>query len=170
MTQTITDTAFQTQRLFLRGFRPGDAPALVTALDDHEMCHGLTVVPYPYTLDDAHWFINEGAGEALAVCRNDGALIGAMGLGKTFGYWIAKPYWGQGYATEAAKPVLDSHFSTSDAPVQSSYVDDNLGSARVLEKLGFEITGDAVLSIRSRGQDVPGKAVSLTKTRWENVH
>lgn len=162
-------TELETMRLILRDFQPKDAPAIVACLNDMDMCRGLTVVSCPYTLADAEWYIAKGSQDALAVCTRDGTLIGAMGLGKQLGYWIAKPQWARGYASEAATAVLARHFAKSDAPVSSGYVDDNFGSARVLEKLGFEIVGDKPLFIRSRGKEVPGKAVSLSKTRWEAV-
>ena len=164
-------TAFhlETSRLGLRPFAPHDAPAIVDALNDAEMCRGLTVVPFPNHLEDAHWFINEGSTDAMAVCLQDGSLIGAVGLGNTLGYWIAKPHWSNGYATEAAKPLLSQHFSQTDKPVSSNYVDDNHGSATVLAKLRFEITGDTMLPIKSRNGTFPAKEVLLSKTRWEQI-
>jgi RimJ/RimL family protein N-acetyltransferase len=89
-------------------------------------------------------------------------------VGKQLGYWVGKPYWGQGFATEAATAVLDRYFTDHDEDVQSGYVDDNAASAAVLAKLGFEITGDRMLHIRSRGAEVPAKSVSLSKARWRS--
>jgi len=162
-----TAPVFKTKQLHLRPFIADDAPAIVAALNDAQMCRGLTVVPFPYHTSDAEWFIRDGSSDALAVCLHDGTLIGAIGLGKTLGYWIAKDYWGQGFATEAAKPLLAQHFRESDAPVKSSYVNDNHGSAKVLAKLGFEITSATMLPIRSRNIDVPAQSVSLSRARWE---
>ncbi len=158
-----------TERLQLRPFETNDAAAIVSALNDPEMCQGLTVVPCPYTLADADWFIEHGTQNTLAVTVKDGTLVGAVGLGIQLGYWIAKAYWGKGYATEAARPLLTAHFAQSDEPVLSGYVDDNARSAAVLQKLGFEYAGDQMLHIRSRNRDVPGVSVKLTKDRWEAV-
>ena len=169
MTHHTAASVFETDRLNLRPFVSTDAPSIVASLNDAEMCYGLTVVPFPYHLDDANWFINEGSKDALAVVLCDGSLIGAVGLGNTLGYWIAKQHWGNGFATEAATPLLAQHFSQSNAPVVSSYVDDNHGSASVLAKLGFEITGDTMLPIKSRDGAFPAKEVRLSKARWDQT-
>lgn len=158
---------YQTDRLHLRPFEPRDAPAIVAHLDDMETCRGLTLVPCPYTEADAHAFIDSAFPTALAVCLRNDTLIGAMGLGKQFGYWFGKPFWGKGYATEAAGPVLAAYFETNDADVISGYVADNHGSAGVLRKLGFRITGDKMLHIRSRGVEVPAKALALSRSDWQ---
>lgn len=164
---TALPAFFQTERLTLRPFQAGDAPAIAAALDNPQMSRGLFMVPYPYHVADAEWFIAEGAQDALAVCLKDGPLVGATGLGNSLGYWIAKQHWGNGYATEAARPLLAQHFASNDTPVKSSYITENHGSARVLEKLGFEVTGDALLHIKSRNAEIAGKSVRLTKQRWE---
>lgn len=143
MTHHTAASVFVTDRLNLRPFISAHAPSIVASLNDAEMCYGLTVVPFPYHLDDANWFINEGSKDALAVCLCDGSLIGAVGL--------------------------EQHFSQSNAPVVSSYVDDNHGSASVLAKLGFEITGDTMLPIKSRDGAFPAKEVRLSKARWDQT-
>ena len=156
-----------TSRLHLRPFVPGDAPAIVAHLDDMETCRGLTLVPCPYTRADAEAFIATSFPDALAICLHDDTLIGAMGLGKQLGYWIGKPFWGKGYATEAARPVLGAHFAVSCDPVISGYVADNHASGAVLRKLGFRVTGNKMLHIKSRNVEIPAKSVALSKPEWE---
>ena len=158
---------FATRRLYLRPFGAADAPAIVPLLNDAEMCRGLTVVPFPYTLSDAQWFVSEGAQDALAVTTTDGVLVGAMGLGKQLGYWIGKAYWGHGFATEAAEVVLQDHFSHSDTTVFSGFAAWNLGSANVQRKLGFKVIGDKMLHIKSLNKEVPAKSVALTAQDWQ---
>jgi RimJ/RimL family protein N-acetyltransferase len=159
----------ETRRLILRPFAPQDAAAITAELNDMEMCRGLAVVPCPYTLDDADWFIREAAQDALAVCTKDNILIGAVGLGTTLGYWIAKSQWRKGYAFEACHAVLTDHFSRRHKDVHSGYVDDNYGSAAVLRKLGFDVVKDTMLHIRSRAAEMPAKAVVLRQSRWDMV-
>jgi RimJ/RimL family protein N-acetyltransferase len=74
--------------------------------------------------------------------RRDNVLIGICGVrpaeGFEMGYWIGKPYWGQGYATEAARLVLAFAFGgLNAAQVIAGWMADNPASGRVLEKLGF---------------------------------
>jgi RimJ/RimL family protein N-acetyltransferase len=77
--------------------------------------------------------------------------VGTAGLGRRpdgaveLGYWIARPYWGLGYATEAARAVLDiaRHSLRLNRLVAGHFVD-NPASGRVLEKIGFRPTGEIV--------------------------
>lgn len=82
----------------------------------------------------------------------EGKVIGAIGLEfKTeraevelkekeaeLGYWIGKPYWNNGYITEAARSVIEYGFSHYglDAIWCGTYEGNN-ASKRVIEKLGF---------------------------------
>lgn len=168
MTIQNQPSCFEADRFILRRFVSADANDIVNALNDAEMCRGLSVVPFPYTLDDAHAFIELGdALAAFAIVRKDGALIGSVGLGKQLGYWVAKPFWRQGYAFAASSILVSEHFERCSDPIASGYVDDNHASAAVLAKLGFEVISDQMLHIKSRGREVPAKSVQLTKARWE---
>ena len=158
-----------TNRLILRDFVHSDAPEIAAALNDMETCRGLTMVPCPYTMADAEAFLAKPDKDARAVCTLDDQLIGVVGNGAQFGYWFAKAQWGKGYASEATQAVVADHFAHSDADLLSGYVSDNHASAAVLRKLGFEITGDKMLHIRSRNKEVPSKSVVLTKSRWETM-
>jgi RimJ/RimL family protein N-acetyltransferase len=76
-------------------------------------------------------------------------LVGTAGLGRRpdgaveLGYWIARPYWGLGYATEAARAVLDiARDSLRLNTLVAGHFLDNPASGRVLEKVGFRPTGE----------------------------
>jgi RimJ/RimL family protein N-acetyltransferase len=93
----------------------------------------------------------EGSGARLAIDRvSDGAFIGWCSLSRwnpdhrsaALGYCLSAAAWGRGYATEAARAVLQWAFDTLDVNrVQAETDTRNLASARVLEKLGFEREG-----------------------------
>ena len=96
-------------------------------------------------------------------------LIGAMtlegfdGIPK-LGYWLAEPYWGKGFATEAAAAVLSHAFNTRDVErVASGVFTDNLGSLNVQKKLGFKFTGHDALSSPARGEMVDHVETELTR-------
>jgi RimJ/RimL family protein N-acetyltransferase len=57
------------------------------------------------------------------------------------GYWIARPFWGRGYATEAASALIGIARALRLETLEGSHFLDNPASARVLEKLGFEPIG-----------------------------
>ncbi|MFT6532413.1 MAG: RimJ/RimL family protein N-acetyltransferase [Limimaricola cinnabarinus] len=158
-----------TERLRLRPVCKADVKAIHAALQDIEIARWLSRVPYPYGRDDAEWFAGEveaGRIPACAVIDADG-FAGVIAIDPTLGYWFARDRWGRGYATEAGRALLDAHFSNGDAEaVEAGYYDDNAGSGRVLDKLGFELVGPQMLPSMVLGHDVPGQKTRLTRARW----
>jgi RimJ/RimL family protein N-acetyltransferase len=140
----------KTKRLELRRPVVADAPALAMALNNYEITRWLAKVPNPYTKEDALQFIASNADKVLPNyhIHRDDTLIGGIGLGGLvgLGYWLTPEAWGQGIATEAGAALLERHFADVDAaPISSGYLKDNVGSARVQEKLGFKITGESMI-------------------------
>lgn len=145
----------RTERLLLRPGWAEDAPALVAALNDPAVIRNLTRVPSPYTLADATAFLDSEARAPfpamLIFQRTAGAprLVGGIGLHRTgraaaeLGYWIARPFWGLGFATEAGRAVIDLARRGLRLPrLAAGHALDNPASGRVLRKLGFRATGD----------------------------
>ena len=165
----MTLTTLRTDRLVLRALRETDAPTLTDALNDYDISRWLTVVPFPYTLDDAIWFIGENrAGRMLArAIINDGRLIGVMSLNEELGYWLAKSAWGVGFATEAAQAVLTDHFAQTDTDVvRSSHFVENQPSRNVLRKLGFVDVGPHTHFSKARQAEVAGRSMELTRDNF----
>ena len=108
----------RTERLLLRPGWREDAPALFQAIADEAIVRNLASPPWPYSLADAQAFLaterRPDEASFLIFRRTRGApqLIGTTGLGRRpsgaieLGYWIARPHWGLGYATEAANAVI----------------------------------------------------------------
>ena len=145
----------RTERLLLRPGWAEDAPALLNAIADHAIVRNLATAPWPYGLADAEAFLATERSPVdasfLLFRRTLGApqLIGGAGFGRTpageieLGYWIARPYWGLGYATEAARAVIDmARSGLRLKKLSAGHFTDNPASGRVLEKLGFESTGE----------------------------
>jgi RimJ/RimL family protein N-acetyltransferase len=84
------------------------------------------------------------------------------------GYWIGRPYWGRGYATEAIGALTAHSFAAfPDADVIGAGVfADNPASRRVLEKLGFHNAGGKETFSKSRGVSVPTTDMRLTRAGW----
>jgi RimJ/RimL family protein N-acetyltransferase len=143
----------RTARLLLRPGWAEDAGALAGAIADELIVRNLATAPWPYSLRDAEAFLNrprEAALPSLLVfARTDGdpLLVGGCGLGASpsgaveLGYWIARPFWGRNYASEAATSVIDIARTLRVPRLVASYFLDNPASGRILEKLGFEPTG-----------------------------
>ena len=84
------------------------------AIADEGIVRHLARAPWLYTADDAAQAHDALYPAFLLMLRTYGAprLIGACGLGNydgsvELGYWIARPYWGLGFATEASSAVVN---------------------------------------------------------------
>ncbi len=172
-----------TSRLSLRPLAAEDFPSLIELLGDFEVSRALRRVPHPYTQQDAEDFLRiilEGreanALDDYAITRqHDGSLIGGIGLRYNdertradFGYWIARKYWGCGYATEAVRAVIDFAFSERARHKELEHVEahvhvGNERSRRVLTKCGF--TETAIEIIDACGHDGNRKAHKYERCR-----
>jgi len=163
MTDLIT-----TDRLVLRPFVAEDGSDIAHLIGDLAVCRWLTHVPYPYTQENALEFIARHADEAnVYAVTYGGALIGCVSIRQELGYWFGKPFWGQGYATEAARAALSAYFATMDADVRSGYHNGNAASQNVLTKLGFVPDGSEMQTVKSLATDVLTHKMRLTRTAWE---
>ena len=147
----------RTERLLLRPGWAEDASALFKAVADEAIVRNLASAPWPYRPEDAQAFLateRDPAEPALLVFRRTSEapeLAGAIGFGRRpdgeleFGYWIARRFWGRGYATEAGRALLTAgRHSLRLQRLHSGHFLDNPASGRVLEKLGFRPTGQVV--------------------------
>ncbi len=144
----------RTDRLLLRRGWTEDAPALYAAIADEGIVRNLATVPWPYTMADAEAFLAiERSADTPSFLlfrrtRRAPQLVGGAGLGRhpdgsvELGYWIARPFWGLGYATEAAEAViLIARDTLRLDKLVAGHATDNPASGRVLEKVGFKPTG-----------------------------
>ena len=159
---------FTTKRLQLRQLHPSDADQVTDLVSDIDVARWLTRVPHPYTRKDADDFLRKIASDDMhfAVLR-DGVLIGVISTAEQLGYWFGKPYWGQGFATEAGEAIVTEYFAREDADLISGYLVGNRGSARVLEQLVFVPTKVIDATPLSPGQTVPLQRMVLSKAAWE---
>ncbi|MGE0180586.1 MAG: GNAT family N-acetyltransferase [Sphingomonas sp.] len=145
----------RTPRLLLRPGWKEDAPQLMAAIADERIVCNLAQAPWPYRLADAEVFLTRERKAHEASCliflRTQGAprLIGGIGFGRMpereepeFGYWLARPFWGLGYATEAGRALIaNARESLRLRRLVAGHFLDNPASGRVLAKLGFKATG-----------------------------
>ena len=154
-----------TERLILRPPVAADCKAIATLANDFEVTRWLGRLPFPYTIQDARHFVEEIAPrEATWAIRrsDDDVLIGMIGVhdaseeaAPELGYWLGRPHWGSGYATEAGRAVVDFAFAGLGFElIASGYFEGNERSAAVLGKLGFERTGTSRRHALACGTDV----------------
>lgn len=142
----------QTQRLKLRAPTSADAPAIAALANELDVTRFLSSLPHPYSLDDASIWVDNALmpkeSDAQFVIEANGQLVGTIGISPQkkpqfeIGYWIGKPHWGQGYASEALKALTRWSPKAIGARVlMAGHMEDNPASARVLINNGFLYTG-----------------------------
>jgi RimJ/RimL family protein N-acetyltransferase len=170
----------RTARLILRPPQAEDARAIATLANDIRIAQNTLRLPYPYSAADAHaWlrFVNGTEGEATyLVTLTSGTVIGACGVdlregqSRELGYWLGTHYWGQGYATEAARAVIDHAFGELGCEeLQSGARVSNPASRRVLEKCGFQWSGVGLYRIRSIASSAPIDRFRLERGIWSSL-
>lgn len=154
----------RTPRLLLRPGWIEDAQVLAQTINDDAVLRNLSRAPSPYAIDDAHAFLalpqHPHLPRLLAFTRTQGAprLVGGCGIHldeqglPELGYWIARPYWGLGFATEAARAALCMARANGVTDIQAGHFIDNPASGNVLRKLGFRFTG-RIAQRHSLGRD-----------------
>ena len=165
----------RTPRLLLRPGFPEDAPALAAAIADKAIVSNLATVPWPYRMRDAEAYLASPRDPLLPSfliferTEAEPRLVGSCGLGRRpsgaveLGYWISKPYWGRGYATEAASALIDIARTLGFTRLEGSHFLDNPASGRVLEKLGFEPLGITAPRLScARGTEAQARLLRLT--------
>lgn len=163
-----------TERLILREARIEDAPRYALGVGEYEVARFLTPVPYPYTLAMAVDWLRQAPPptpeKSMLVVDLPGAgLIGCVSLISELGYWIARPHWNRGYATEAAGALLDWHFAESaGGDVASSAHHDNGASLAVLARLGFLREGRQMRFSQTLQHNVEHVTLRLTRTAWQD--
>ena len=175
----------ETERLILRPWQESDAEDLYTYAKDPAVGPSAGWPPHT-SVENSREIIKTvlSRPETYAVCLKDGKLIGSVGLhlnGSTdmtdrddeceLGYWIGKPFWGQGLIPEAARELLRYAFEKLGMrTVWCGYYDGNEKSRKVQAKLGF------VYQHKTEGLEVSllneirtGHCNLMTKERWQKV-
>ena len=152
-----TALTLQTERLILRSLTLEDAQDVQRFAGDRDIALMVLRIPHPYEDDMAEEWIRACADaykkdEAInfaITLRTDRNLIGTIGLEleqenarAELGYWIGKPYWNCGYATEAARAVVAYSFEVLKLNrIYAYHFTRNPASGRVLKKIGMHYEG-----------------------------
>lgn len=174
----------ETRRLWLRWPKQADAPALLRLAGEKVVAEMTGVVPHPYGLPDATRFVlsarqanADGRRLAMGITPRSlpAELIGVVGISlkdpsaPMLGYWLGTPFWGQGFATEAARALVDAFFAyTQGQELTASVRVINPESRRVLEKCGFAPTGSGLQAFPARGGLLPVDHFRLDRRKWES--
>ena len=169
-----------TERLVLRSPREDDVTELVELANNRRLAEMLGRMPHPYRVNDADSFLTrvrtgvmDGCTYAITLSES-GAFIGCAGMdsraqGLEMGYWIGEPYWGRGYATEAAHALVDLAFRATDIErLNVSCRVTNTASRRVIHKCGFQYAGQGMMDSLVAGK-VPVERYHLDRKTWVSL-
>ena len=159
----------ETPRLRLCSLAAPHARHVAELAGEWDIASMTAAIPHPYDADmAADWIAGlvESPHVAIAIER-DRQLIGCTGYtpspeGAEVGYWIGRPHWGQGYATEAMNALV-AHLRNDlgIALLHACVFQDNPASMRVLEKCGFRQAGTGRSACLARGCDVDVRTYTL---------
>jgi len=180
----VMQPALRTRRLFLRPFELSDGEDLRRLAGDRAIADTTLQIPHPYEVGMAEeWILTQRprfeAGEQVVfavVLRESDQLIGAMGLvieGKfrraELGYWIGRPYWRNGYCTEAAQAVLEYGFRSLNLNrIHAYHFKRNPASGRVMQKLGMKHEGSAPQHVMKWGVFEDVELYGILRSGWRS--
>ena len=171
----------ETERLRLRPFTLDDEAAVFALASDPDVARFMRFEAHR-TFADTRAFLelvlqHYGRSEPFAwaiVSREDGRLIGSCGFPKQndmrnsaeIGYWLGKPYWGRGYAVEAARALVRFGFEEMGLDrVEAKCFVENRAGHRVIEKLGMNFEGTD-RSEMIKGQSPELRVYSVGRQEW----
>jgi RimJ/RimL family protein N-acetyltransferase len=169
----------ETERLLLRRPTLADVKAIARLANDRRVAINLRRVPHPYLEEHAIAFIRATADEprnSSFLIEFDRAAIGIVGVdwsepeAPELGYWLGVDYWGKGFATEAARAVIDFTFEEFDIEhLCAGARVTNPSSRNILEKCGFQWIGVELHRFEALGSSTPVDRFRLGRGVWSSL-
>jgi len=176
------------ERLILRDLRLSDARRFSMFVNDWDIARMTGSIPYPMPVLSAEVKIltmqsqrRRGLAYPYAITLDGQDIIGVMDLFRRseeadyeLGYWVARPFWGLGYAKEAAQALISEAVrSLGVSKIVAGVFADNPASMRVLRKIGFKTIGsegDYFSMARLCHMESIGFELDLTRTGAKSLH
>jgi RimJ/RimL family protein N-acetyltransferase len=169
----------ETERLMLRAPAAADAKAIAHLANDRRIAENTRRLPHPYDRSHAEQFLASLAQhdhDRVFLIESDRAPIGMVGLDFTkpdtpeLGYWLGVPHWGKGFATEAARAIIDYAFEEFRVEQLCSGARvTNPASRHILEKCGFQWTGIELHRFVALGSSTPVDSFRLQRGVWSSL-
>jgi len=174
-----------TERLVLRSLTLEDASDVQRLAGDYDVASTLPNMPHPYEDGMAEEWMrvcserfekDEALNFAITLQKNKNFIGGiALRLDQEnkegeLGYWIGKPYWHHGYATEAAQAVVAYSFKTLKLNrIYAYHLTRNPASGRVLEKVGMRVEGCRRQHTKKWGTFEDSIGYGMLKTDYDSL-
>ena len=168
----------ETERLTLRQPTLVDVKAITRLANDRRIAENTRRLPHPYSQDHAVDFVRTMADtrDTAFLIENNFAPIGMVGISWSendapeLGYWLGVEHWGQGFATEAARAIIDYFFEEFDAEhLYAGARVTNPSSRNVLEKCGFQWSGVELHRFEALGSSTPVDRFRLSRSVWSSL-
>jgi RimJ/RimL family protein N-acetyltransferase len=169
----------ETERLMLRKPTLADVKAIARLANDRRIAENTRRLPHPYSQEHAIEFVRGTVNdhrETVFLIENNHAPIGVVGIdrregdGPELGYWLGVEHWGQGFATEAARAVIDFTFEEFEVEhVVSGARVANPSSRNILEKCGFQWIGVELHRFEALGSSTPVDRFRLSRSVWSSL-
>ncbi|MEK6952154.1 MAG: GNAT family protein [Nanoarchaeota archaeon] len=178
----------ETRRLILRRIEKKDIPDLIQNINNLNVSRYLLVVPYPYTLKDARWWVEHCKETEKEKTRNDYSfnielksekkIIGSIGLTHVdsfqgtaeVGYWLGEKYWRQGMMSEALTVILNLAFEKLKLRRINLFAyKENKASNALARKFDFIYEGMKRMAVRAKstGKIHDENIYGLLKEEWK---
>jgi RimJ/RimL family protein N-acetyltransferase len=174
-----TACVLETERLMLRRPTLADVKAIARLANDRRIAENTRRLPHPFSQDDAIAFVRAMADdprETVFLIEHNHTPIGMVGVdwrepeAPELGYWLGVDYWGQGFATEAARAVIDFTFEEFNAEhLTSGARVANPSSRNILEKCGFQWSGVELHRFEALGSSTPVDCFRLSRSVWSSL-
>jgi RimJ/RimL family protein N-acetyltransferase len=168
-----------TERLMLRRPTLADVKAIARLANDRRIAENTRRLPHPYSQDHAVAFVRAMADDkpqTVFLIENSHTPIGIVGVNwrepeaPELGYWLGVEHWGQGFATEAARAVIDFTFEEFDIEhLMSGARVANPSSRNILEKCGFQWSGVELHRFEALGSSTPVDCFRLSRGVWASL-
>lgn len=169
----------ETERLMLRRPTLADVKAIARLANDRRIAEMTRRLPHPYTQDHAIESVRAIADDArgtVFLIENNFVPVGMVGVdwreqeAPELGYWLGVEHWGQGFATEAARAVIDFTFEEFEVEhlISGARVA-NPSSRNILEKCGFQWSGVELHRFEALGSSTPVDRFRLSRSVWSSL-
>lgn len=165
------------EKVILRQLQDNDKSSLAQLANNRNIWNNVRdILPFPYTIDDAIFFINltrQESKQLTFAIEYAGMFCGIIGLKPQqdvyrltaeIGYWIGEPFWNKGIATKAVELITGYAFNELGLiRIYTGIFEHNIGSMKVLEKNGYKMECVFEKSIIKNGQILNERRYSKIK-------
>ncbi len=180
----IKQSILKTRRLLLRPFGNDDIDTVTELAGDFSVYDTTLNIPHPYSRSDSEAWIashpedlkNDRIVIYAITIKKSGVLVGAISLdlkpvydSAEMGYWIGKPYWNKGYATEAAIRMIQYGFDDLHLNrIFAHYFIRNGASGKVMKKAGMKYEGCLRQAVKKDGHYEDLDVFAILRSEYED--